>query len=91
VWVELVFMMLILKLPAIYLGVLCWYAIRAEPRPLEGAATTATPEPATPPRGRTSRRRGLPRPPHGAPQRSYPRVARTGHAHARLLDDGGAR
>jgi hypothetical protein len=37
--VELVFMMVILKLPILYLGAVCWWAIRAEPDPLEGAHT----------------------------------------------------
>src|SRR5438046_3050699 len=30
---ELIFMMLILKIPLIYLGFVVWYAIRAEPEP----------------------------------------------------------
>jgi hypothetical protein len=30
---ELVFMMLILKIPIVYLAVVVWYAIRAEPEP----------------------------------------------------------
>jgi hypothetical protein len=30
---ELVFMMLILKIPLVYLGFVVWYAIRAEPEP----------------------------------------------------------
>jgi hypothetical protein len=30
---ELIFMMLILKIPIIYLGFVVWYAIRAEPEP----------------------------------------------------------
>jgi hypothetical protein len=30
---ELVFMMLILKIPLVYLGLVVWYAIRAEPEP----------------------------------------------------------
>jgi hypothetical protein len=30
---ELVFMMLILKIPIVYLGLVVWYAIRAEPEP----------------------------------------------------------
>ena len=28
-------MMLVLKLPLLYLGLVCWWAIRAEPKPLE--------------------------------------------------------
>ncbi|HEX4525670.1 MAG TPA: hypothetical protein VH108_02915 [Gaiellaceae bacterium] len=30
---ELLFMMLILKIPIVYLGLVVWYAIRAEPEP----------------------------------------------------------
>ena len=30
---ELIFMMLILKIPIVYLGLVVWYAIRAEPEP----------------------------------------------------------
>jgi hypothetical protein len=30
---ELVFMMLILKIPIVYLALVVWYAIRAEPEP----------------------------------------------------------
>ena len=30
-------MMLVLKLPLLYLGLVCWWAIRAEPKPLEPA------------------------------------------------------
>src|SRR5918912_275783 len=36
VW-ELVFMMVILKIPILYLCAVVWWAIRAEPRPPEGA------------------------------------------------------
>jgi hypothetical protein len=30
---ELLFMMLVLKIPLVYLGIVVWYAIRAEPEP----------------------------------------------------------
>jgi hypothetical protein len=30
---ELVFMMLVLKIPIVYLGLVVWYAIKAEPEP----------------------------------------------------------
>ena len=40
VW-ELVFMLVILKIPVVYLCAVVWWAIRAEPRPLEGAARLA--------------------------------------------------
>ncbi|MDQ3992603.1 MAG: hypothetical protein M3229_02985, partial [Actinomycetota bacterium] len=43
--VEVVFMMLILKLPIVYLVGVCWWAIRAEPRPLEPAALPLPVEP----------------------------------------------
>jgi hypothetical protein len=46
IW-ELVFMLVILKIPVVYLCVVVWWAIKAEPEPLEGAACLATlsPEP----------------------------------------------
>lgn len=82
-WVELVFMMVILKLPIVYVCLVVWWAIRAEPRPLEGAALPVVPE--NDPRGSTRRpgartgpgRRG----PHGRPVRTY---ARTAAARARV-------
>lgn len=64
-------MMLVLKLPIVYLAAVCWWAIRAQPRPLEGAARPVEPEPGGGPR-RSFRRAG-PRPrrgsPHGSPVR----------------------
>jgi hypothetical protein len=38
---ELVFMLLILKIPVFYLCGVVWWAIKAEPRPLEGAPLPA--------------------------------------------------
>ena len=35
---EAIFMLLVLKIPLIYLGFVVWWAIRAEPRPEEPAA-----------------------------------------------------
>ena len=35
---ELVFMLVVLKIPVVYLCAVVWWAIKAEPRPLEGAA-----------------------------------------------------
>ena len=55
---EAIFMLLVLKIPLIYLGFVVWWAIRAEPRPEEPAALvpaiTDTPPTAEPrlPRGR---------------------------------------
>jgi hypothetical protein len=39
---ELIFMMLILKIPVFYLCAVVWWAIKAEPRPLEGAPLPAS-------------------------------------------------
>ena len=78
VW-EIVFLMVILKIPILYLCGVVYYAIKAEPKPEEGAGVTAAigPDDSGPGRGRRSRIR--PRRPHGGPARSYPR---TGHARA---------
>jgi hypothetical protein len=40
IW-EIVFLMVILKIPIVYLCLVIWWAIKAEPRPEEGAAVTA--------------------------------------------------
>jgi hypothetical protein len=63
---ELVFMLVILKIPVVYLCVVVWWAIRAEPEPLEGAGRLAalSPEPSCDWRRRRSallRRGPLPR------------------------------
>ena len=77
--VELLFMMLILKLPILYLAGVCYWAIKAEPepRPLEGARVRVplVPGPSTPPRRRP------PRPgSHGGPVRREERRARAAGA-----------
>jgi len=76
-------MMVILKLPIAYLCFVVWWAVRAEPKPLEGAKLVAdVPEPG--PRGSFWRRRVWPRRfrpgPHGSPVR---RPARAAPARAR--------
>lgn len=70
-------MLVVLKLPIVYLCAVVWWAIRAEPRPLEGAGRVAQPLGGPPtldrPRARGRRPRG-PRPgPHGMPVRGYAR------------------
>jgi len=85
VW-ELVFLMVILKLPIVYLCGVVYYAIKATPRPEEGAGVTAQlgPEPEPEPSGLGRlhpRRFGRPRP-HGSPTRTYPRTPRTATARA---------
>jgi hypothetical protein len=73
--VELVFLMLIMKLPILYLVGVCYWAIKAEPKPLEEARVTARLEPGP----RTPFRRRPRRPTsHGGPRRRESRTARTG-------------
>jgi hypothetical protein len=81
VW-ELVFLMVILKIPIAYLCFVVYYAVRAEPRPEEGAAVTARIGPEGD--GSGGRRRTRPRHlrPHGGPTRSYPRTPRAAGASA---------
>lgn len=77
VW-EFIFMMVILKIPIVYLCLVVYWAVRSEPNPPEPALLPAkldAPEPRSPWRRRPPRRR---RPgPHGSPSRGY---ARTGRA-----------
>jgi hypothetical protein len=83
VW-EIVFLMLILKIPIVYLGVVVYYAIKAEPRPEEGAAVTAELRNDDPGSGwgrRLHPRRFRPGP-HGGPSRTYSRGPRTAAARA---------
>jgi len=74
VW-EIVFLMVILKIPIAYLCVVVYYAIKAEPRPEEGAAVTAKIGPDEPGPGWSWRLRPRRQPrPHGGPTRTYPRT-----------------
>jgi hypothetical protein len=80
VW-EFVFLMLILKIPVIYLCVVVYWAIRGERGPAEPARIVAAPdiEPRSPWSPRPNgRRRG----PHGSPGRRYARVGRRAPAGA---------
>ena len=69
--------MVILKIPIVYLCWVIWWAIKAEPRPEEGAAIQAVVGQVDP-RGGTRRRRRQPRrpSPRGGPSRTYARTAR---------------
>jgi hypothetical protein len=79
IW-EIVFLMVILKIPIVYLCVVVYYAIKAEPKPEAGAAVTVLAGPDEPgPDWRRRTRRRRPWRPHGGPARSYPRTA---HARA---------
>ncbi len=72
VW-EIVFLMLILKIPVVYLCWVIWWAIKAEPRPEAGASVTAELGDDDGGPGRRRRPRRLPRP-HGGPRRTYSRT-----------------
>jgi hypothetical protein len=80
VW-EAVFLLLILKIPLVYLCCVVWWAIRAEPappEPLEPSLVTAPLEPGPRHGWRFARRGARPkqprRGPHGSPQRASRRA-----------------
>lgn len=83
-------MMLVLKIPVVYLCAVVWYAIKAEPEPAGGESTTASdgdqPSPWQP--WRAWRRAHGPRPrrgsPHGAPARAAARARRPAGATATI-------
>ena len=86
---ELVFLMVILKIPIAYLCYVVWYAIKAEPRGRGGpAGVRVNPDPPLPgyypPRARSRRR---PPRPHGGPARVYARTARAAAAQAGRIAD----
>jgi hypothetical protein len=58
---ELIFMMLVLKIPLVYLGLVVWYAIRAEPEPGVDPSEYSAWRPWQRPDGQRPRRGG----PHG--------------------------
>ena len=75
---ELVFLMVILKIPIVYLCYVVWYAIKAEPRRRGGSAGVRVTPDLPPPSYDRLRRRSRRRPPrpHGGPARVYARTAR---------------
>ena len=76
VW-EFVFMMVILKIPIVYLGLVVYWAIKAEPEPPEPALLPAIPELAPRPPWRPRRPRRWGSGPHGSPARGLGRPRRT--------------
>lgn len=81
---ELIFLMVILKIPIVYLCWIVYWAIKSEPKPEEGeAALVLVPETPTPPRLPRRRRPGPPGRPHGGPSRRYARSKRVAAAYAR--------
>ena len=83
VW-EIVFLMVILKIPIVYLCFVIYYAIKAKPTPETGAAVTAETGPDDSDGGWRRRLRHPVRPsrPHGGPARSYPRAPLSAPARA---------
>lgn len=69
-------MLVILKIPVIYLCGVVWYAIRAVPEPLEPAVKAVPVEPAPKPGWRFSRLRPRRRGPDRGPARGPRRVAK---------------
>jgi hypothetical protein len=66
---ELVWMLIILKIPVVYLCLVVWWAIRKEPQPLEPAVLTARIDPEPRPGWQPTRSRRPGRGPHGSPTR----------------------
>jgi hypothetical protein len=65
---ELIFMMLILKIPIVYLCLVVYWAVKAEPQPPEPALLPVLPEqPPYGPRPLVARRRPPRRPSRGGP------------------------
>jgi hypothetical protein len=90
IW-EIVFLMVILKIPIVYLCGVVWYAIKAKPHPELGDAPGARGDVDDPgPGGGRSRRRRRMGPlrPHGGPARGYPRTPRTALARAGKVQRG---
>jgi hypothetical protein len=69
--VEILFMMVVLKLPVIYLAVVVYWAVKAEPRTYEEALLPEEPGPQRWQPRRPPRRGG----PHGSPERREARRA----------------
>jgi hypothetical protein len=79
---ELLFLMVILKIPIVYLCGVVYYAIKAVPEPETGADVASELGPEDGPEPRRRRSRSLRPRPHGGPARSYPRTPRTAFARA---------
>lgn len=80
-------MMLVLKLPVVYLCAVVWYAIKAEPETAAGESGSAgdrAPTPWSPWRrwGGTDERRPRRGGPHGSPDRGYARAPQPAGARA---------
>ena len=85
---ELVFLMVILKIPIVYLCGVIYHAIKAEPHrgELEAVRVRATPDDPLPGWGRRPHRR--PSRPHGGPARAYARTSRAASARTDRVERG---
>jgi len=80
---ELIFMMLILKIPIVYLCLVVYWAVKAEPQPPEPALLPVLPEqPPHGPRPLVARRRPPRRPSRGGPHTPRGGTRRTRTARA---------
>ena len=79
-------MLVILKIPIVYLCAVVWWAIKAEPLPEDGAEPAAGHEPYGPrPWWQPSRRRRRRRPgPHGMPARTARSAERSAFARGKV-------
>jgi hypothetical protein len=80
---PIIFLLVVLKIPVLYLGAVVWWAIRAKPEPPPGTerihpATDPHP-PWKPRRRRLGPQRGGP---HASPSRRYPRPVHAAAARA---------
>lgn len=73
VW-EIVFLMVVLKIPIIYLCLVVYWAVRGGESPIEGAPVTAVPELDPRPNSWSPRARRPRLGPHGSPTRTYRRA-----------------
>jgi hypothetical protein len=72
---ELIWLMLIMKIPIIYLCWVVYWAIKSEPRPEQPATLVPARDEPGPHGWKPTQRRRRPRP-HGGPTRTYARTSR---------------
>ena len=72
---ELIWLMVIMKIPILYLCWVVYWAIKSEPRPEQPAAVAAVDD-GTDPAAWSPGRRSRPPGPHGRPTRGYARTRR---------------
>lgn len=88
---ELIFLMVILKIPIVYLCCVVYHAIKSEPHKGEPEAVRVrvSPDGPLPGFGRIHpRSRRRPPRPHGGPSRAYVRTSRAAYARADRLSRG---